>query len=201
MRVLVAGAARLKPRRMARQFELTNRLRREGTRNLLDAARDADVRRVITQGLAYAYRPGEGLAGEDAPLWDRPPAQFAPVLAALIELERRTLDANGLVLRFGQLYGPGSSYAPGGSTVSPWGWRRSSRCAPCTGSRGARTRHRAASSCCGPRTWTTRSRSSARRACACSARRTTSPARCARPGSPIFDGNPVQIVMRRLDRT
>lgn len=108
--------ARLDPKRMARDFELTNRLRREGTRNLIDAARDADVRRIITQGLAYAYQPGKGLADEDAPLWDRPPAQFAPVLAALMELERRTLDASGLVLRFGQLYGPGSTYAPGGST-------------------------------------------------------------------------------------
>jgi len=54
---------------------------------------------------------------EDAPLWGRPPGQFAPILTALRELERRTLDAKGLVLRFGHLYGPGSAYAPDGWTT------------------------------------------------------------------------------------
>jgi hypothetical protein len=39
------------------------------------------VRRSITQGLAYAYEPGRGLADEDAPLWVRPPGQFAAILA------------------------------------------------------------------------------------------------------------------------
>ncbi len=109
--------AQINPRKMASEFEMTNRLRREGTRNLLDAAQDTGVRQVITQGLAYAYHPGQGLADEDAPLWDRPPAQFAPVLAALVELERRTADAKGLVLRFGHIYGPGSFYSPEGSTT------------------------------------------------------------------------------------
>ena len=107
--------AQINPKTMARDFELTNRLRTEGTRNLLDAAGEMGVRRVITQGLAYAYQPGSGLADEDAALWIRPPAQFAPVLAALEELELRTADAGGLVLRFGHLYGPGSFFAPEGS--------------------------------------------------------------------------------------
>jgi len=107
--------AQVNPKTMARDFEPTNRLRTEGTRNLLDAAQEAGVRRIITQGLAYAYDPGHGLADEEAPLWTRPPAQFAPVLAALEELERRTRDAKGLVLRFGHLYGPGSFFAPDGT--------------------------------------------------------------------------------------
>jgi nucleoside-diphosphate-sugar epimerase len=107
--------AQINPKTMARDFELTNRLRVEGTSNLLDAARDISARRVITQGLAHAYEPGPGLADEDAPLWIRPPAQFAPVLAALEALERRTRDAKGLVLRFGHLYGPGSPFSSDGS--------------------------------------------------------------------------------------
>ena len=107
--------AQINPRQMARQFQETNRLRGEGTRNLIDAAREAGASRIITQGLAYAYQPGPGLADEDAPLWVRPPAQFAPVLAALEELESSTRDAKGLVLRFGHLYGPGSFFSPGGS--------------------------------------------------------------------------------------
>jgi nucleoside-diphosphate-sugar epimerase len=72
--------------------------------------------RFISQGLAYGYQPGDGVANEDAPLWlEHTPKQFAPVLDALIELERLTTEANGLVLRLGHLYGPGSIYAPGGS--------------------------------------------------------------------------------------
>lgn len=52
----------IKPKTMARDFEPTNRLRAEGTRNLIDAAQETGVRRVIAQGLAYAYQPGKGLA-------------------------------------------------------------------------------------------------------------------------------------------
>jgi nucleoside-diphosphate-sugar epimerase len=69
--------AQINPKTMARDFTLTNRLRTEGTRNLIDAAAQAGVKRLITQGLAYAYEPGKGLADEDAPLWVHPPAQFA----------------------------------------------------------------------------------------------------------------------------
>jgi len=106
--------SRINTKTLARDFEQTNRLRSVGTRNLLDAALETGAPRIITQGLAYAYEPGQGLADEDAPLWIRPPAQFAPVLAALRELECRTADAKGLVLRFGHLYGPGSYFSPGG---------------------------------------------------------------------------------------
>ena len=114
--LLTAIPAEINPRRMARDFALTDRLRTEGTRNLLDAARTAGAGRVVAQGLAYGYQPAAGLANEDAPLWtERTPRQFAPVLAALIELERLTAGAGGLVLRFGHLYGPGSMYATDGS--------------------------------------------------------------------------------------
>jgi nucleoside-diphosphate-sugar epimerase len=116
--MLTAIPARIDPRRMAREFALTNRLRTEGTRHLLAAAAATGVRRVIAQGLAYGYDPaGTGPADEDQPLWRHPPAQFAPNLRALIELEQRTRDAGGLVLRLGHLYGPGTIYAPDGSFV------------------------------------------------------------------------------------
>lgn len=110
--MLTAIPADLKPRTLARQFELTNRLRTEATRNLIEASGSA---RFISQGLAYAYQPGQGLADEDAPLWtDGTPRQFAPVLAALMEQERLTAAAGGLVLRLGHLYGPGSAFGPDG---------------------------------------------------------------------------------------
>ncbi|MFW6690805.1 NAD-dependent epimerase/dehydratase family protein [Streptomyces sp. MAR4 CNX-425] len=106
------------PRRLARQFAATNRLRTEGTRNLYEAARAAGARRVIAQGLAYGYDPdGAGPADEDVPFWPRPARQFAPNLRALAELERLTGEAGGLVLRYGHLYGPGSGYAIGAAAA------------------------------------------------------------------------------------
>jgi nucleoside-diphosphate-sugar epimerase len=115
--MLTAIPAQIDPRHMARQFTLTNRLRTEGTRNLMAAAAETGVRRIIAQGLAYGYDPAPGLATEDAPLWRDPPRQFAPNLHALVELERQTRDAGGLVLRLGHLYGPGTIYAFDGSFV------------------------------------------------------------------------------------
>ncbi|GLY73877.1 NAD-dependent epimerase/dehydratase family protein [Actinoallomurus iriomotensis] len=113
--MLTAIPAEISPKHLARDFATTNRLRTESTRNLIDAASGA---RIISQGLAYAYQPGEGLAAEDAPLWRAgTPKQFVPVLDALIELEQLTRQAGGLVLRLGHLYGPGSIYAPDGSFV------------------------------------------------------------------------------------
>lgn len=73
--LLTAIPADVNPRHLARDFALTNRLRTEGTRNLMEAARAAGVRRIVAQGLAYGYQPGAGLANEDAPLWrDATPA-------------------------------------------------------------------------------------------------------------------------------
>jgi nucleoside-diphosphate-sugar epimerase len=109
--------AAINPKTMARDFTITDRLRTEGTRNLLDAAQQTRPIKIITEGLGYAYAPGPGLANEDAPLWLDPPKEFASALDALLELERQTAEADGLVLRFGHLYGPGSAYAPDGSVT------------------------------------------------------------------------------------
>ncbi|MFD9790006.1 NAD-dependent epimerase/dehydratase family protein [Streptomyces sp. NPDC059070] len=116
--LLTAIPAELNPRTMPRQFALTDRLRTEGTRNLIAAARAAGASRIIAQSVAFAYDPdGEGLANEDTPLWHNPPKQFRHALAAVRELEARTGDAGGLVLRFGHLYGPGSAFDTDGQFV------------------------------------------------------------------------------------
>ncbi|WP_372404235.1 NAD-dependent epimerase/dehydratase family protein [Streptomyces luteireticuli] len=117
--LLTAIPAEIDPRRMTRDMALTSRLRTEGTRNLIDAARAAGAGRVITQGVAFGYDPdaGHGPADEDQPLWDNPPAQMRAPATAVKELERLTAEADGLVLRFGHLYGPGTVYAADGSTV------------------------------------------------------------------------------------
>lgn len=116
--LLTAIPAAINPRRIGKEFELTNRLRTEGTRNLVDAAMDVGVQRVISQGLAYAYDPNDaGPADEDTPFWVEPPRQFVPILASLQELERHTRDVDGLVLRLGHLYGPGTIYAADGTFI------------------------------------------------------------------------------------
>ncbi|NUT44552.1 MAG: NAD(P)-dependent oxidoreductase [Thermoactinospora sp.] len=101
----------LNPRRFASDFAMTNRLRTEGMRNLIDAGPGV---RLIAQGVAFAYEPGRGLADEDAPLLADPPKSFRQTLGALVELERRTAEVGGLVLRFGHLTGPGTSYDKNG---------------------------------------------------------------------------------------
>jgi len=87
------------------------RLREEGTRNLVDAAVASGARRFIAQSIAWMYAPGREPHGEDDPL-DRDAKGAAAIsLAGVLALERLTLDSRpleGVVLRYGQLYGPGT---------------------------------------------------------------------------------------------
>lgn len=107
------------PKRMAEQFETTNRLRTSGTRNLIEAAQSAGWPKLISESVAFAYAPnGDRIVAEDVPLWHDGPAPFRPIVAAIEELERQTLEVEGIVLRFGLLYGPGTVYAPDGSTTA-----------------------------------------------------------------------------------
>jgi len=109
----------IKPRSAEKQFEATNRLRTEGTRNLLEAAREAGSRRFVAESISFAVAPGEGLADEEAPLWRD--GAMGRIVTAVAELERLTLDAGGVVLRFGLLAGAGTAYADGGSIGGPAG--------------------------------------------------------------------------------
>jgi nucleoside-diphosphate-sugar epimerase len=111
-------------RHFDRTFALTNRLRTEGTRNLLDAARAAgSVRRIIAQsycGWPFA-REGGAVKDEDAPLDPAPPHAMRETLAAIRELEDLVTHApdgiKGVVLRYGGFYGPGTSLSRGGETT------------------------------------------------------------------------------------
>ena len=108
----------LDPRKMEAQFETTNRLRTEGTRNLLAAGRECGARRMVAQSIAFAYAPRrDGVHDEDDPLW--PGA--TPIFAAVQEMEEQVLgaeDLEGLVLRYGFFYGPGTTYAPDGGSAA-----------------------------------------------------------------------------------
>lgn len=106
----------LEPRHFDRDFALTNRLRTEGLDNLLAAARAAGARRFIAQsytGWPYA-RQGGPVKDEEDPLDPDPPEQFRNTLAAIRHLEASVTGADGLdglVLRYGGFYGPGTSVA------------------------------------------------------------------------------------------
>jgi nucleoside-diphosphate-sugar epimerase len=102
------------PRRMAEQLEPNNRVREEGTRNLVDAALAAGARRMVAQSIAFAYpHTGDGLKTEDDPLFDDAPEPWGRSVQALHVLEdavTKTEGLEGVVLRYGFFYGPGSAY-------------------------------------------------------------------------------------------
>jgi nucleoside-diphosphate-sugar epimerase len=93
-----------------RVFAVTNRLRTEGTKHLLAAARQAGVKKFVAQSYAgwpYA-RSGGPIKSENDPLDPTPPRGIEETHAAIRQLERMVTDAGGVVLRYGGFYGPGS---------------------------------------------------------------------------------------------
>ena len=116
---LTALAAMTSFRNFDREFALTNRLRTEGTDHLLEAARAAGARRMVAQsytGWPFA-RVGGPVKTEDDPLDPDPPAQLRGTLDAIRHLEAAVLAAEGIegvVLRYGGFYGPGTSAGEGG---------------------------------------------------------------------------------------
>jgi nucleoside-diphosphate-sugar epimerase len=106
-----AGSVR---RSIDKAFAQTNRLRTEGTDHLLAAAKATGARRFIVQSFAgwpYA-RIGGPIKTEEDPLDDSPPKQVRETLAGIRHLERAVTGAKGiegLALRYGGFYGPGTS--------------------------------------------------------------------------------------------
>jgi 2-alkyl-3-oxoalkanoate reductase len=110
-------------RRFDQSFKLTDRLRREGTDNLLAAARAAGVERFVAQSYAgwpYA-RSGGWVKDEDAPLDPTPAAAMRRALDAIRHLEDAVTGADyleGIVLRYGGFYGPGTSLSRDGEQLA-----------------------------------------------------------------------------------
>src|ERR671916_828409 len=108
----------LNPRKLKEYYAANNRVRREGTRNLLDAARGAGVRRFVVQGAAYWYAPtGKSVKTKEAPLYLDAPPPIGPAVETIKEVEDAVLWAEGIegvVLRYGMFYGPGTWYAKDG---------------------------------------------------------------------------------------
>jgi nucleoside-diphosphate-sugar epimerase len=106
------------PRHFDRGFAPTNRLRTEGTDHLLSAGQAVGVRRFVAQSNgAFAYaRTGGAVKGEEDPLDTAPAREQRETVAAICHLEQAVLSADwteGIVLRYGAFYGPGTMMAPG----------------------------------------------------------------------------------------
>jgi nucleoside-diphosphate-sugar epimerase len=106
-------------RHFDRSFAMTNRLRTEGTDHLLSAARAVGVKRFVIQSFtSWPYaRTGGPVKTEDDPLDPTPAAEMRESLDAIRHLESAVTGADwteGIVLRYGGFYGPGTSLAPGG---------------------------------------------------------------------------------------
>lgn len=97
------------------------RLRKVGTRNLVDAVVAADTHRLVAQSVAWLYAPGASPRVETDPLLDPAEAPDNLVLPGVLELERvvtHTAGFVGIVLRYGLLYGPATTYDAPASPIS-----------------------------------------------------------------------------------
>ena len=96
-------------------YGATSKLRSDVTRTLIDAATAAGARRVVAQSVAFIYAPtGDMVKAEDAPTLRGGGGAFGEAVEAMLDLERQVTGAegiDGLVLRYGFFYGPGTWYA------------------------------------------------------------------------------------------
>jgi nucleoside-diphosphate-sugar epimerase len=111
----------LDPAKMAEARVRNARLREIGTRNLVVAAVAAGVRRLVAQSIAFAYAPGTLPHREESSLHVNAPDPLGLSARAVVSLEKQVLHAplEGIILRYGKLYGPGTGFdqAPSGAPV------------------------------------------------------------------------------------
>ncbi|WP_006348372.1 NAD-dependent epimerase/dehydratase family protein [Streptomyces tsukubensis] len=94
------------------------RIRTAGTRNLVDAALAAGVRRIVAQSISWVYEGGPDPAGEETPLDTTAPEPRRTTVAGVAALEGAVRELpEWVVLRYGLLYGPGTWYTRDGSAA------------------------------------------------------------------------------------
>ena len=104
----------LDPKLMGAAIPRNARIRDEGTRNLVNAAKAAGARRLVAQSIGWAYAPGPEPHPESDPLDAGAEGNRGITVRGVIALENLTLASRpleGIVLRYGQLYGPGTHSA------------------------------------------------------------------------------------------
>jgi nucleoside-diphosphate-sugar epimerase len=110
------------PRKFDQEFAVTNRLRTEGIDHLLAAARAVGAKRLVAQSYTGwpNERTGRAVKTEDDPLDRHPTASSRRTLAAIQYLESTVSGAvgiEGVVLRYGTFYGPGTGLTAGGDVL------------------------------------------------------------------------------------
>src|SRR5215212_2825669 len=114
--------SRIDPERATQQFADNDRIRLEGTRNLIVAGATFGSKRIVAQSLALAYAAdGDWVKDEDAPLALDAPPPWGATVSAVADMERQVMEARGMdgvVLRYGTLYGPGTWYDPSGGMIA-----------------------------------------------------------------------------------
>lgn len=109
-------------KRIDEELAVTNRLRTEGTDHLLEAARRVGARRFVAQSYAtWLSGSGAGLKTESDPFDGAAPAAARRTVEAILSLERAVPTAEGLeglVLRYGSFYGPGTSLGADGDVIA-----------------------------------------------------------------------------------
>jgi nucleoside-diphosphate-sugar epimerase len=103
-------------------YDANDEIRSKGTPALHDAAREAGARRFVMQSIAFLYAPeGDWVKSEDARTWLDAPPPLSRSIRVLHDNEQRITgdpDVDGVVLRYGFLYGPGTYYASDGSIAA-----------------------------------------------------------------------------------
>jgi nucleoside-diphosphate-sugar epimerase len=119
---LTSLSAPFNSRRYGSWLAETNRLRRDVTPVLVEAARAAGARQVVVQSVAFLTAPeGPPVLDESGRLYTEAPEPFGEAVAACVALERAVLATpgiDGVVLRYGFFYGPGTGYAPDGDIAT-----------------------------------------------------------------------------------
>ncbi|MGE7935554.1 NAD-dependent epimerase/dehydratase family protein [Bacillus paramycoides] len=96
-------------------FEDNAKIRIEGTRNLVDAAKNVGVKKIISQSISWAYESGDKLATETDPLDFYAPMPRQVTINGIAKLEETVSELpEAVILRYGTLYGPGTWYAENG---------------------------------------------------------------------------------------
>jgi nucleoside-diphosphate-sugar epimerase len=106
------------PEKRLETLTRNTRIRREGTRNLMDAARATGVRRVVAQSIVWMYAPGPEPYDETAPLDVAAEGERGVTVGGVVALEQAVLETppvEGVVLRYGWFYGPGARPEPAGT--------------------------------------------------------------------------------------
>lgn len=114
----------LKASKMTEALVRNARLRDEGTRNLVESAVLAGAKRLIAQSISFIYADGPLPHAEEDPFLSETDPVYGETVHGVASLERQVLNAplEGIVLRYGLFYGPGTGFeapiAPGSVHVS-----------------------------------------------------------------------------------